>query len=88
MELYVSGIALLLRYDSSLAAVALQCCYGGIVIPLRWQCSARRVAMQCHRSGRTMLRKKDVIFVSAERGWFCEIFFRMGTFVLLLPLAG
>ena len=50
MELHVSGTTLLLRWGSSLAAVALHCCWDGKVLLLRWQCSARRVAMQCHRS--------------------------------------
>ncbi len=35
MELYVSGIAWLLGYESSLVAVALHCRWGGKVLPLR-----------------------------------------------------
>ena len=35
MELYVSGTALLLQRESSLAAVALHCYWGGKVLPLR-----------------------------------------------------
>ncbi len=57
MELYFSGTALLLRWESSLAAVAMQCCWGGKVLPLRWQCSARPVAKFCHGSERTLLRR-------------------------------
>ena len=48
MELYVSGTALLLQRESSLAAVALHCCWGGKVLSLRWHCIAAGVAKFSH----------------------------------------